>query len=574
MAAMDVSQDYDSDNSSILGDSEGDCDISSSDSGNEVPSESSGDDDHDNSPRDRPWVRLVDPESDTAPVHNFHFDFQGQTGPLNALPQDAEPVEYFLLIMNDILDMFLVETNAYGDSIVNRNRPLPRRSRLAAWRHVDLAELRAFLGLVTNMGLTKKTIINEYWNTRNPSQATPYYPHTMARDRFLLILGMFNFPPVNSHNQSVALARVNNLVDHLVNKFIQYYQPDREVSVDESLVGFAGRWVGIQYMPNKHHHRFGVKLYALCESATGYTMKFSVYSPGGEGRPFHIVMDLMEPLMDHGYSLFTDNFYTSPDLAVELYSRKTLLTGTTRVNRRHLPKCVKERLQKGQVQAARKGPLLALGWEDKKHVVMVSTAYSTKMMEMTSARGRNHNVPEAVRHYRLHMGGVDMSDMRLYHFLDERKTIKWTKKVFFCLIGRALLNAFVIYDKNCDPERKVSRYQFQVSVVEGLIGGYTQPRLHRGRPATPASADRYVDFHGHLRRRLPRGTKRDCSNCSDRYGNTGRRRTTWECVRCGAALCVNGGNDCWHRWHTRANPSVGGGGRDDKLIINNVMTNK
>ena len=371
---------------------------------------------------------------------------------------------------------------------------------------------------------------------------------------------MFNFPPVNSHNQSVALARVNNLVDHLVNKFIQYYQPDREVSVDESLVGFAGRWVGIQYMPNKHHHRFGVKLYALCESATGYTMmKFSVYSPGGEGRPFHIVMDLMEPLMDHGYSLFTDNFYTSPDLAVELYSRKTLLTGTTRVNRRHLPKCVKERLQKGQVQAARKGPLLALGWEDKKHVVMVSTAYSTKMMEMTSARGRNHNVPEAVRHYRLHMGGVDMSDMRLYHFLDERKTIKWTKKVFFCLIGRALLNAFVIYDKNCDPERKVSRYQFQVSVVEGLIGGYTQPRLHRGRPATPASADRYVDFHGHLRRRLPRGTKRDCSNCSDRYGNTGRRRTTWECVRCGAALCVNGGNDCWHRWHTRANPSVGGG---------------
>ena len=115
------------------------------------------DDDHDNSPRDRPWVRLVDPESDTAPVHNFHFDFQGQTGPLNALPQDAEPVEYFLLIMNDILDMFLVETNAYGDSIVNQNRPLPRRSRLAAWRHVDLAELRAFLGLVTNMGLTKKT---------------------------------------------------------------------------------------------------------------------------------------------------------------------------------------------------------------------------------------------------------------------------------------------------------------------------------------------------------------------------------------------------------------------------------
>ena len=53
-------------------------------------------------------------------------------------------------------------------------------------------------------------------------------------------------------------------------------------------------------------------------------------------------------------------------------------------------------------------------------------------------------MPELVRDYNLHMGGVDLGDMRTYIFLDERRTIRWNKKVFFTLFGRLLLYSFIL----------------------------------------------------------------------------------------------------------------------------------
>jgi hypothetical protein len=34
------------------------------------------------------------------------------------------------------------------------------------------------------------------------------------------------------------------------------------------------------------------------------------------------------------------------------------------------------------------------------------------------------------------MGGVDTSDMMLYTYLDERRTLKYWKKVIFCVFAR------------------------------------------------------------------------------------------------------------------------------------------
>ena len=36
---------------------------------------------------------------------------------------------------------------------------------------------------------------------------------------------------------------------------------------------------------------------------------------------------------------------------------------------------------------------------------------------------------------KLNMGGVDLSDMRCYIFLDKSGTIRWNKKVFFTLLS-------------------------------------------------------------------------------------------------------------------------------------------
>ena len=50
------------------------------------------------------------------------------------------------------------------------------------------------------------------------------------------------------------------------------------------------------------------------------------------------VLRLMKKLLDRGHALYLDNFYTSVSLAEALLNRKTLICGTLRKNKKHLPK--------------------------------------------------------------------------------------------------------------------------------------------------------------------------------------------------------------------------------------------
>ena len=115
---------------------------------------------------------------------------------------------------------------------------------------------------------------------------------------------------------------------------------------------------------------------------------------------------------------------------------------------------VSQKLSKGDSIAYRKEKLVYIGWQDKKHVILLSTKGSSKMMNHTSQkqildcyyqkalhlgccssprsasaseRNREHQCPEIVHNYSLHMGGADLSDMRCYMFLDKRRTIRWNK---------------------------------------------------------------------------------------------------------------------------------------------------
>ena len=99
----------------------------------------------------------------------------------------------------------------------------------------------------------------------------------------------------------------------------------KNVSTDESLIGYEGTGPAIQYMPNKHHHRFGFKLFCLRESESGYTYNFSFYegkqsSSSKYGTSHDICTELMAPLLGQGYHLLTDNWYTAVPLAESLLS--------------------------------------------------------------------------------------------------------------------------------------------------------------------------------------------------------------------------------------------------------------
>ena len=97
------------------------------------------------------------------------------------------------------------------------------------WKHTTREEFLAFLGIVTNMGVIRKGNMKEYWNKTDWSQDTPSFSTVFTRDRFPQLQSAVHFPQIEG---------------------------DQQVSFDESLIGFEGRGPAIQYMLNKHHHRF------------------------------------------------------------------------------------------------------------------------------------------------------------------------------------------------------------------------------------------------------------------------------------------------------------------------------
>ena len=156
--------------------------------------------------------------------------------------------------------------------------------------------------------------------------------------------------PVAEHKGS--LSKLEDFLDLLREKSRQNYIPSKFVAVDEYLSLWKGRLRFKVYIPNKRE-RYGVKVYMLCESETGYLSNFIVYT--GEdmkypepsvtlpepfehyGNPSKVVLSLLEGFYNKGYQLALDNLYTSPELSYALYHNGTDAYGTLR-KKKGLPK--------------------------------------------------------------------------------------------------------------------------------------------------------------------------------------------------------------------------------------------
>lgn len=77
------------------------------------------------------------------------------------------------------------------------------------------------------------------------------------------------------------------------------------------------------------------------------------------------------------------------------------------------------------------------------------------------------------------MGGIDHFDMMLYQYLDERRTVKYWKKVAFNIFARMVLNSYVIYKDSCTQNhmKPISRYQFIVSIINSIADEWFAHKL-------------------------------------------------------------------------------------------------
>lgn len=314
-------------------------------------------------------------------------------------------------------------------------------------------------------------------------------------------------------------------------------------------------------MKNKPN-RYGLKLYVLCDAATGYVLNFEVYS-GKNGDTDNTIRAIFERLCSEyfgkGHCIYMDRFYTSPALLDFLWENKTLGVGTVMKNRKGLPSVFKnKKLKKGDMIFRRKAHILACKWKSKRDVYALSSKHrATTSTAYTRAKGGALNEttkPDIIMDYNLNKVGVDRADQLYSYYPFERKTIKWWKKLFFHMFTMALVNGYLLFKEHTN--KNITELTFIRAVAKKFIekaGGLSEPRL---RPPT-TSIDRTVARH--FATFVPAtanktNATRCCKVCSDRglkeSGKRKRKESRYWCQDCEVGLCFP---QCFIDYHTRVN---------------------
>ena len=470
-----------------------------------------------------------------------------------------------------------------------------RHSRQLRWEPISVGDLKIFFALESMMGLVKKSRLEDYWN-RGTLVDTPTFGQYMSRNVFQLILSNLHLVD-NTLDDKTPLFKIQPFIDMCENNFRYAYYPERDLCVDEACIAFKGRCKFRMYNPRKPE-RFHVLNYTLCESCSGYVVGFEVYQGKENGKRISrqtprlidptcntvtkVVMRLLHKtgLLDAGHHVYTDNYYTSKELAAELSFRHTYLCGTIKAKSKQYPEACKNAALLGGESVFRRDEetgALALKWrtpykEEEKLVKMLTTIHdSTEQdLKLDYTAKKVITKPSCIQDYTMNMRGVDRNDQLSQYYYGKRRSNKcWVKMLFF-FFNLILTNAYVLHKiyhtKRGTPENVKSHMKFVFTILntlleEGRLTATHQPRNYNDRADDVEQGNTRLTGRDHLPtnayvRNSNKKSSKPCYLCKQVAKQTGdksfRHWTTFECKTCKKSLCV-GIRDCHVIYHKHWN---------------------
>ena len=469
------------------------------------------------------------------PAEHDSFHFIEDTGPQCSLTREAKPIEYFdLFFDSSLLTLMVRETNRYADELLQL-RETDRRSRITMWKPITALEMKAFIAVLLEMGITKRPTIFSYWaeNSRN----IPWFSKMFSRNRFQLILRFFHL--INNkecfpleHEKYDPCAKFIPIVEHVNRIFKLYYKPRKELSIEESLIGtICHSSITRQHLPNDKD-QWDIKFWMLCDASSKYCLHLYCYRSAKTDNTksqkrelgHDIIVNLLEQCgyLNKGYHVFVGNYFSSFALAKYLYSKGTYLTGTIRNNRKDLPNDIKK-VNVNEKKYVRDGDVVLCAYREKKTtknpVLLISTKTSDENVTVIKKRNGNGK-PCIVNFYNHSMGGIDESDKMLYMYLDEQRTVKYWKKVTFNIISRMVLNSYLLY-KEIVRRKAMTRLEFISNIISEIECEWMQERKQQ-----LINTDKRT--FGLMK--LPGRNLRQCVVCSNK--DNGIKRSNLICVQC------------------------------------------
>ena len=235
-----------------------------------------------------PWVRdAFDPTLQP---------YSSESGPQTTF---TGVLEIFMQMVGLVFFSNLVEnTNLYGSSS-------------ASWCDTFVEEMKVFVGINILMGIHRLPSYVDYWSS-DPALRVSYVADTMPRKRYEELCRYLHCSNPGMTDSGDKLHKVRPFMCVLQETFPKLLRPWKNLSVDEAMIKFDGRLLWKQYLPKKPV-RWGIKIWCLCDSLTGYCLAFNVYT-GREGDVvaddlglgYRVVMGLMS---DYLYKTYMRIFF-------------------------------------------------------------------------------------------------------------------------------------------------------------------------------------------------------------------------------------------------------------------------
>ncbi len=158
--------------------------------------------------------------------------------PNNARPQDLDPASLFFLFWNEANSVIIDNTNERG------------RTHEADWKDVDIFEMQKFIAILIGMDLVEKPVMKDYW--AKDGLNVPCFAVIMSRDRFMSIYRSLRFADAAAAIRNGTgikrspnydpLHKIRPIINAVLYASGNLRQPDRNMSIDEQLVKFRGRF--------------------------------------------------------------------------------------------------------------------------------------------------------------------------------------------------------------------------------------------------------------------------------------------------------------------------------------------
>ena len=236
------------------------------------------------------------------------------------------------------------------------------------------------------------------------------------------------------------------------------------------MVASKHKYSGIRQFVKDKPIRFGIKLWVLACSLTGYTWNFFVYLgkkrtisvEKGKGLAYNVVNVLCKDLFGQGYRLFVDSFYTTFSLAVDLLKNKVYLIGAVKSNSSAMPLAFKQSTEWGNIVSRgdyrwhREGSFVFIQWKDCKVVTLISplhrgsdvTTCERTISKRSGWRKQTVKQPVITNDYNKSMGGVDLSNQYLNKYSSYiRSQCHWWKVLFFHCIDIMVVNSYILFQQ-------------------------------------------------------------------------------------------------------------------------------